>query len=314
MALNVRHRFSRNSGKLASAGKVLSGKKKIYLRRLLRLPPPRTTARLKLPYSMFAADGRLEVRVTRKRQDIIAAQELRYRVFYQELGASATRRMAAKGRDFDEFDGRCDHLLVIDHNLPKGQSVVGTYRILRHEVAMQYGGFYSATEYDIMPLVANIARTGELMELGRSCVHPDYRTNWVIQLLWRGLAGYIQAHEVKYMFGCASLPGTDSEALKLPLSYLHHEHLAPPDLLAHALPERCVDMNLMARDEIDKAAARKSLPPLIKAYLRLGAFIGDGAVVDRQFDTTDVFIVLPLDRVANKYREHFERSETAAAE
>jgi putative hemolysin len=314
MALNVRHRFSRNSGKVASAGKVLSGKKKIYLRRLLRLPPPRTTARLKLPYSMFAADGRLEVRVTRKRQDIIAAQELRYSVFYEELGASATRRMAAKGRDFDEFDGRCDHLLVIDHNLPKGQSVVGTYRILRHEVAMRYGGFYSATEYDIMPLVANLARTGELMELGRSCVHPDYRTNWVIQLLWRGLAGYIQAHEVKYMFGCASLPGTDAQALKLPLSFLHHEHLAPRELLAHALPERYVDMNLMARDEIDKAAARKSLPPLIKAYLRLGAFIGDGAVTDRQFDTTDVFIVLPLDRVADKYREHFERSEAAPAE
>ena len=311
MALNVRNRFSR---KRARAGKILSGKKKIYLRRLLRLPPPRTTARLKLPYSTFAAEGRLEVRVTRKRADIIAAQELRYRVFYEELGASATRRMAAKGRDFDEFDGRCDHLLVIDHNLPKGESVVGTYRILRHEVAMQYGGFYSATEYDIMPLVANIARTGELMELGRSCVHPDYRTNWVIQLLWRGLAGYIQAHEVKYMFGCASLPGIDSEVLKLPLSFLHHEHLAPRELLAHALPERYVDMNLMARDEIDKAAARKSLPPLIKAYLRLGAFIGDGAVIDHQFDTTDVFIVLPLDRVADKYREHFERGETASAE
>ena len=311
MALNVRNRFSR---KRARAGKILSGKKKIYLRRLLRLPPPRTTARLKLPYSTFTAERRLEVRVTRKRADIIAAQELRYRVFYEELGASATRRMAAKGRDFDEFDGRCDHLLVIDHNLPKGESVVGTYRILRHEVAMQYGGFYSATEYDIMPLVANIARTGELMELGRSCVHPDYRTNWVIQLLWRGLAGYIQAHEVKYMFGCASLPGTDSEALKLPLSFLHHEHLAPRELLAHALPERYVDMNLMARDEIDKAAARKSLPPLIKAYLRLGAFIGDGAVIDRQFDTTDVFIVLPLDRVADKYRAHFERGETASAE
>ncbi|MDA0261883.1 MAG: GNAT family N-acetyltransferase [Proteobacteria bacterium] len=304
MALNVRDRFSRK--------RQLPGKKRIHLRRLLRLPPPRATARLKLPYSMLAADGRLEVRVTRKRQDIIAAQELRYLVFYEELGASATRRMAAKGRDFDEFDGRCDHLLVIDHNRPKGESVVGTYRILRHEVAIQYGGFYSATEYDIMPLVANIAGTGELMELGRSCVHPDYRTNWVIQLLWRGLAGYIQAYEIKYMFGCASLPGTDPTALKLPLSFLYHEYLAPRELMAHALPERYVDMNLMAQDEIDRAAARKSLPPLIKAYLRLGAFIGDGAVIDRQFGTTDVFIVLPLDRIADKYHEHFERGAAAA--
>tara|TARA_B100000686_G_scaffold352643_1_gene455431 strand:- start:1590 stop:2510 length:921 start_codon:yes stop_codon:yes gene_type:complete len=306
MALNVRNRFSRK--------RQPSQKKRVYLRRLLRLPPPRATSRLKLPHSMFAADRRLEVRITRKRQDIIVAQELRYRVFYEELGASASRRMAAKGRDFDKFDGRCDHLLVIDHSRPKGEAVVGTYRLLRHEVAMLYGGFYSATEYDIMALVANIAETGELMELGRSCVHPDYRTNWVIQLLWRGLAGYIQAHDIKYMFGCASLPGTDPEALKLPLSYLYHEHQAPPELLAHALPGRHVDMNLMDRGEIDKAAARKSLPPLIKAYLRLGAFVGDGAVVDHQFGTTDVFIVLPLDRVADKYHEHFERNETAAAE
>ncbi len=307
MALNVRNRFSRK--RLPS-----QKKKRLYLRRLLRLPPPRTTSRLKLPHSMFAADGRLEVRITRKRQDIIASQELRYRVFYEELGASASRRMAAKGRDFDRFDGRCDHLLVIDHNRPKGEAVVGTYRLLRQEVALLYGGFYSAAEYDIMPLVANIGSTGGLMELGRSCVHPDYRTNWVIQLLWRGLAGYIQAHDIKYMFGCASLPGTNPDALKLPLAFLHHEHQAPRELLAHALPERYVDMNLMARDEIDKAAARKSLPPLIKAYLRLGAFVGDGAVIDHQFGTTDIFVVLPLERVADKYHEHFERDKTAAAE
>lgn len=307
MALNVRARF-------LPKRRASPRRRRLYLRRLLRLPPPRATSRLKLPHSMFAAGGRLEVRITRKRQDIIAAQELRYRVFYEELGAAASRRMAAKGRDFDRFDSRCDHLLVIDHSRPKGEAVVGTYRLLRHEVAMLYGGFYSAGEYDIMPLVATIGGAGGLMELGRSCVHPDYRTNWVIQLLWRGLAGYIQAHDIKYMFGCASLPGTDPDALKLPLAYLHHEHRAPRELLVHALPERHVDMNLMARDRIDKAAARKRLPPLIKAYLRLGAFVGDGAVIDRQFGTTDVFVVLPFDRVADKYHEHFERDETATAD
>ena len=262
---------------------------------------------------MFAAGGRLEVRITRKRQDIIAAQKLRNRVFCEELGAAASRRMAAKGRDFDRFDSRCDHLLAIDHSRPEGETVVGTYRLLRHELAMLHGGFYSAGEYDLMPLFATNGGTCGLMELGRSCVHPDYRTKWVIQRPWRGLACYIKAHDIKYMFGCASLPGTDPDALKLPLAYLHHEHRAPRELLVHALPAPHVDMNLMGRDSIDKPVARKRIPPLIKAYLRLGAFVGDGAVIDRQFGTTDVFVVLPRDRIADKYRERFERDETATA-
>lgn len=260
--------------------------------------------------SLFAQEGRLEVRLTRDPRDIHAAQTLRYRVFYEEMGAAATEAMASERRDFDDFDLLCDHLLVIDHDRPAGERVVGSYRLLRQEIAERSGGFYSASEYDIEPLLAMV-QPGDLLELGRSCVHQDYRTNAIIQLLWRGLAGYFSGYEIKYIFGCASLPGTDVSALQMPLAYLHHEHLAPSKLRIRALPERYVNMNLMARGELDHRAALRQLPPLIKAYLRLGSFVGEGAVVDHQFRTTDVFIVCDIHGVADKYHRHFERNELA---
>ena len=274
---------------------------------IMRLGPERT------PQSLFTASGRLEVRLTQDAADIAAAQALRYRVFYEEMGASASAVMAAERRDFDDFDLLCDHLLVIDHDRPARESVVGTYRLLRQQVAARAGGFYSAGEYDLAPLLA-LARPNELLELGRSCVDPDYRTNATIQLLWRGLAGYIAAHDIKYLFGCASLMGTDVSAHCIPLAYLYHEFLAPPPLRIRAVPDRHVEMNVIARADLDQRAAHRALSPLIKGYLRLGAYVGDGAVVDEQFATTDVFILLPIDRVADKYRRHFERPEISTSE
>ena len=272
----------------------------------LRLGPGRT------PQSLFAAGGRLEVRLTQDREDIAAAQALRYRVFYEEMGALASETMAAHRRDFDEFDLLCDHLLAIDHSRAADEAVVGTYRLLRQEVAEQNGGFYSVGEYDLSPLLRQAA-PGELLELGRSCVHPDYRTNATIQLLWRGLAGYIAAHASKYLFGCASLPGTDARTHELALSLLYHDFLAPPSLRVRALPERFVEMNMIARDGLPMREAQRALSPLIKGYLRVGAFVGDGAVIDRQFGTTDVFVLLPIDRVTGRYQRHFQRDGDAAA-
>ena len=261
--------------------------------------------------SLFSQEGRLEVRLTRDPEDIHAAQALRYRVFYEEMGAWASAAMTAERRDFDDFDLLCDHLLVFDHSRLAGETVVGSYRLLRQEIAEQNGGFYSAGEYDIQPLLA-VARPNELLELGRSCVHEDYRTNAIIQLLWRGLAGYFAAYEIKYIFGCASLPGTDVSAHTLPLAYLYHEHLAPPALRIRALPERHVNMNVMPREKLDRREALRQLPPLIKAYLRLGSFVGEGAVIDYQFGTTDVFVVCDILGVAEKYHRHFERDELAS--
>jgi len=255
------------------------------------------------------ANGRFEIRLSRDPAEIAAAQALRYKVFYEEMNAQPTPAMAVARRDFDQFDGLCDHLLVLDNARPPNERVVGTYRLMRQAVAERHGGFYSASEYDLGPLLRRVSSTGGLLELGRSCVHPDYRTNATIQLLWRGIAGYMADHGISYMFGCASLPGTDPEQLALPLSYMHHHHLAPEALRVAALPDRYVPMNRLQPEEISLRRAVQALPPLIKAYLRLGAFVGDGAVVDLQFGTTDVFILLPVERIGEKYISHFEREE-----
>jgi putative hemolysin len=244
----------------------------------------------------------LEVRLARDAAEVDAAQALRYRVFYDEMGAQATPEIAARRRDFDRFDADCDHLLVIDH--AQGSAVVGTYRLIRRAAAARLGGFYSASEYDLGGIPAY---PGELLELGRSCTDASARSGPAAKLMWRGIAAYVFHHGVELMFGCASLAGTDPDALALPLAYLHHFHRAPDALRARALPDRYVTMDLMPKAAIDVAQAQAKLPPLIKAYLRLGGFVGDGAVIDREFNTTDVAIVVKTDLVTDKYYRYYER-------
>ncbi len=245
--------------------------------------------------------GSLGVRLARTPEEVDAAQALRYRVFYEEMSAIPNPEMAARRRDFDDFDPICDHVLVIDLARENGGgAVVGTYRLLRRSVAVKHNGFYSASEYDIGVLASH---PGEVLELGRSCVESGYRNRPTMQLLWRGIAAYVMHHDITLMFGCASLPGTEPQDHALPLSYLYHHHLAPEAIRPRARPELYVEMSLMPREAIDKRAATLALPPLIKGYLRLNGFVGDGAVVDRQFNTTDVCVVVKTDWVNTKYLE-----------
>jgi L-ornithine Nalpha-acyltransferase len=249
--------------------------------------------------------GNLGVRLAETLGEIDAAQALRYRVFYDEMGARPSEQMARRKRDFDDFDEICDHLLVLDHGLGAGpEAVVGTYRLIRRAAAARHGRFYSASEYDIS---AVLAYPGEILELGRSCVDARYRTRPTMQLLWRGIAAYVFHYDIEVMFGCASLPGIDPAAVALPLSYLHYHHLAPPSLRARALDERYVAMQRLPFGDVDTARGLAELPPLIKGYLRLGGFVGDGAVIDEQFNTTDVCIVVKTDLVTEKYYRHYER-------
>jgi putative hemolysin len=253
----------------------------------------------------------LTARLARSADEVDAALALRYRVFYEEMEAIPSAENVARKRDFDSFDPVCDHLLVISDDrpdLPGG--VVGTYRLLRRSVADRHDGFYSADEYDLAPL---LKLDGEIMELGRSCVDADNRNRPTMQLLWQAIAAYVFHYNITLMFGCASLPGADPFRQKLALSYLRHFHLAPEALRPRALPERYVDMNLLSRDEIDVREALGVLPPLIKGYLRLGGFVGDGAVVDPQFNTTDVCVVVKTDLVTAKYFKHYERSARPSA-
>ncbi len=249
--------------------------------------------------------GNLGVRLAEGAAEVEASQALRWDVFYREMGALPDAATAASHRDADAYDPVADHLLVLDHDRGEGAAaVVGTYRLIRRTAADRVGAFYSASEYDLAPI---LAQDGGLLELGRSCVHADYRTKGTLQLLWQGIAAYVFTHRIALMFGCASLHGTDPDALAVPLSYLRAHHLAPPELRATARPELFVPMDRLPAGSYDPKRALAGLPPLVKGYLRLGGFVGDGAVVDRQFNTTDVLIMVKTDLVTEKYYKHYER-------
>ena len=250
--------------------------------------------------------GNQIIRLASSANELDAAQALRYRVFYDEMGAHPLPEMAATLRDFDRYDAACDHLVVVDQQRPYDTQVVGTYRIMRREHARAAGGFYSSSEYDISKLTGY---SGVVMELGRSCVDAAYRDRATLNLLWRGIAEYLNTHSVDLMFGCASLPGTDPEKLAMQLSYLYHYHLAPEAIRTKALPERYTNMNLLPKEAIDAKRVLASLPPLLKGYLRVGAFVGDGAVVDHQFNTTDVCIIVKTEMIAGRYTRHFDLAE-----
>ncbi len=252
---------------------------------------------------LVARQGQLDVRLAGSPEEIAAAQALRYQIFYEEMGAQPTLAMRAHRRDFDDYDHVCDHLLVIDHGADGRPKVVGTYRMLRQEVAEAGRGFYSAGEYDLAPLLRASRAGGQLLELGRSCVAPEYRTTATISLLWRGIAAYLSAHDISHLFGYASLHGTNPDHHAAELSYLHHHHLAPPELRARALEHVALDR--LAAGSYDVKAAQRALPPLIKGYLRVGAVIGDGAFVDRQFNTVDVFVLMPVEGITRRYLDRF---------
>jgi putative hemolysin len=252
--------------------------------------------------------GSLEVRLAQKKHDIKRAQKLRYKVFYKDGTAIADAATLLARRDKDEFDAICDHLLVIDHAAKPSLSgklpVVGTYRLLRQDVALRHGGFYTEDEFDISGMIARNPGL-RFLELGRSCVLPPYRNKRTVELLWHGIWTYVRQHNIDVMLGCASFDGTDPQRLALPLSFLHHYAPSPEPWRARAHPSRHVEMNRMPKDAINQKAALRELPPLIKGYLRLGATIGDGAVVDYQFGTTDVLIVMPVADIKGRYIDHF---------
>ena len=258
---------------------------------------------------VLAARGALRVVLSRDPLDIRAAQELRFRVFYEELRARPDVGKQASRCDADEFDSACDHLLVIDgpgerSNTSSSDRVVGTYRLLRQQVAREIGGFYSQSEFDVLSLLARHPAL-HFMELGRSCVLSTHRTQPVLELLWLGIWNFVRLHRVDAMFGCASLPGTNPDALKMQLSYLAQHFSAPQQWRVCAVAGRAVAMNRLADGSYDGRLAARSLPPLIRGYTRLGCFVGEEAVVDHQFNTTDVFVLMPVSRISSRYSARF---------
>ncbi|AVH40437.1 GNAT family N-acetyltransferase [Agrobacterium tumefaciens] len=255
---------------------------------------------------LFGRIGTLETRLARNEREIDAAQSVRYRVFVEEMKARLPAEAMRRKRDIDAWDSVCDHLLVLDKAI-EGDSedqIVGTYRLLRQEIALANNGFYSASEFDIAGLVAR--HPGKrFMELGRSCVLPEYRTKRTVELLWQGNWAYAVKHRMDAMIGCASFPGVQPEAHALALSFLHHNCVAKGEWEASALPELYHEMDLVPAEALNARKALNAMPPLIKGYMRLGAMFGSGAVVDHAFNTTDVLVVLPVSSIAGRYISYY---------
>ena len=250
--------------------------------------------------------GNLETRLARTNSEIDAAQAVRYRVFVEEMQAQIPPDAMRRRRDIDAWDMVCDHLLVLDTSIEGDteEQIVGTYRLLRQDVARHSGGFYSQSEFDVEALLARHPAK-RFMELGRSCVLPEYRTKRTVELLWQGNWAYALKHGVDAMFGCGSFGGTVPEEHALALSFLHNNALAKGEWAVQARPELFRTMDLMPEEAINARKALSAMPPLIKGYLRLGAMVGEGAVVDHAFRTTDVLIVLPISNISGRYLNYY---------
>lgn len=274
--------------------------------------PPEIEKQHPLP-CVLGRIGSLEVRLATTRAELREAQRLRYKIFYGEMSAKDKIVSLTKGRDVDTFDAHCDHLIVIDNaadktGFAKGRGrIIGTYRLLRQEVAEQKNGFYSSAEYDLQNLLKT-HKERRFLELGRSCVMKEYRSKRTVELLWHGIWAYVLHHKIDVMFGCASLEGTDITALREQLFLLSTLQKTPKQWRAKAHKNRYVAMDQPV-DGFTKKHALSTLPPLIKGYLRLGAYIGDGAVIDEDFGTTDVLIILPIENINPRYVSHY--GETA---
>ncbi len=246
------------------------------------------------------------VKLASSEEELRAAQALRYRVFVEELGGDGPLVDHDARLERDRFDPYYDHLLLLDPN--RSGAVVGVYRLLRDDQAAKVGQFYSEDEYDLSLLKSSGRR---LMELGRSCLDAEYRGGAAMFHLWNGLARYVADHGIEILFGVASFHGTDPEPLAQPLSLLHHRHLAPDPLRVWAKAPHYQTLDLIPEDKLDRRAAMLQVPALIKAYLRLGGYVGDGAFVDHAFNTTDVCLILDTARMNDKQRNIYTSEKPA---
>ncbi|MFT5631447.1 MAG: putative hemolysin [Gammaproteobacteria bacterium] len=238
---------------------------------------------------MLPANSSFVVRRASTPADLSAAQRLRYTVFVDELGGDGPDVNHETRHECDAYDVHATHLLLEDTARPKDDCVVGVYRLMTSEQARAAGGFYCAAEFDLSELIGSGRR---LLELGRSCLHPNYRGGTAMLHLWAALADFARNLDTEILFGAASFHGTDLTELAEPLSNLADKHLAGGAMTVTAKAPNAVPMTIIPVDQIDRKAAMRATPALIKAYLRLGGVVGQGAYVDHAFNTTDICLIL----------------------
>ena len=247
-----------------------------------------------------------EVRLTRTKEERRQVRALRYAVFVEEEGASATEEQKNLREEYDSYDRFAEYLGVF-HN----GKIVGTYRIINRDAAEKMGGFYTETEFDI----SKIKKSGaNIAEMSRACVAPEYRENaLVMRLLWAGLGEYIMRHKIGIVFGVASWVGTNPAASAQAISYLYYNHLSPLRLRATVDTTKLVDgvnpkltrMNILPEVFVDPNMARREMTPLVKGYLRINATFGRGVFIDKPFNSYDVFVMLRTKDMDALYRKHF---------
>lgn len=256
--------------------------------------------------------GRFEVKLAADDHEIASAQRLRYRVFVEEMGAVAEHADHDLRLERDAFDDHFDHLILLDNERKVDDpldTVIGVYRLMQKDVALSGPGFYGSDEYDLQLLADSPRR---MVELGRSCVDKKYRRGIAMPLMWNGLADYVLSNDLEVMFGVASFHGTDPSEFAHALSFLHHNHLAPADIRVQAKEGRYQSMDLLDSQKVDETKAKQQLPALIKAYLRLGGFVGDGAFIDHDFNTVDVCLLMDTVRMSERHKEFFSRTQGAS--
>ena len=250
---------------------------------------------------MILDTGHYRIKIAQTSEELRAAQRLRYKVFVEEMGAKVTDNCHLLKLEYDDFDQDFEHLILIDKlNRNPLENVVGVYRLLLSTSVNESRGFYSSSEYDLASLIKT---NRKLLELGRSCIDIEHRGGVALHMMWSGLAQYVIENNVEVLFGVASFHGVDVDQISHALSYLHYNHLAPKELRPLAIDRNKIEMNVLNRLDVEKIIALKQLPPLIKAYIRLGGFIGYGASIDKDFNSIDVCLVMDTQNMSEKYKK-----------
>ncbi|MGY9026841.1 MAG: GNAT family N-acetyltransferase [Candidatus Puniceispirillales bacterium] len=262
------------------------------------------TQNFKKPFPTIEV-GDFIIKLAEKRSEIKHAQSLRYSVFYKERNARASLSKKLFRRDYDQVDNFADHLIVIDKTRKNfNNKIIGTYRLMRGDLASQFGGFYTSAEFDLYNIV-NLFKKNEILELGRSCVHQDYRNGTTMNLLWKAIANYVNMYDIKILLGCVSFPGTDVIKFSNQLSYLKQNHSLPKELSVESLDNNIYPTDNSENKNLSDIKTFVKLPPLIKGYLRVGGKVSESFFVDHEFNTIDLCVVVKTDNINDKYKKKF---------
>ncbi len=272
----------------------------IFKRKIYSLEPQK----VKKNFSKIEVDNFI-IKIVDKKSELKKAQALRYSVFYKEKKAIPTISKKILRLDYDKIDKFADHLIVIDKNSKNIKNkIVGTYRLLRGDIAAHCGGFYTSSEFDLSR-VLNSYKISQILELGRSCVHQDYRNGTIMNLLWKAIANYVKLYDIKILLGCASFHGIDVMKFTNELSYLRKNFSLSDELSVKSLDTKIYPAYTEINSNTNDLRTFVKLPPLIKGYLRIGGKVSYDCFVDYKFNTIDLCVIVTTENINEKYKKKY---------